>query len=49
MKTYQWFASLVVLPDLIDAPGKYKTRCGEIVEVTEVSSKNDFWCVGTYP
>lgn len=28
--------------------GQYKTRCGEIVQITTVTSKHNFGCIGTY-
>jgi hypothetical protein len=31
-------APLVVLPTIIDGPGRYVTRCGEAVEVTNVTN-----------
>lgn len=42
------FASLVLLADVITTPGKYITRAGELVEVTEASTRHDFNCTGTY-
>ena len=44
-----YFAPLVTLAHVIDAPGRYLTRGGEVVTVTAVSSKHDFGNVGTYP
>ena len=43
------FASLVILPVVIDAPGQYRTRSGETVVIDEVSSKHAFACRGVYP
>lgn len=39
------------LPTIIDAPGKYRTRCGEVVEVTVISpygSSTAPRCIGLY-
>ena len=47
-KTAAYFASLVTLPTLIDAPGSYVTRDGKVVSVSAVSDRHDFGCVGTY-
>lgn len=44
-----YFAPLVTAPVMIDAPGRYQTRCGETVSVEASSSKHDFGCVGHYP
>jgi hypothetical protein len=41
--------SLVVKPVIIDRPGTYLTRCCQRVTVTEVSTKHDRGCIGTYP
>lgn len=46
--TSAYLYPLILLPVIIDAPGKYKTRCGETVEVTKTSNKHDFGCHGTY-
>lgn len=43
-----YYASLVCLPDIIDEPGEYETRCGESVQITETSRRHDHNCVGTY-
>jgi hypothetical protein len=43
-----YFAPLVTLPVIIDAPGQYLTRCGEIVTVRRTSMRNGFECTGEY-
>lgn len=43
-----YFASLVVRPTVISGPGKYVTRCGEIVEIVQSSHRHDYGCAGTY-
>ena len=43
-----YFASLVTQPVVIDGPGYYVTRSGEVVTVTKSSRKHDFGCVGAY-
>lgn len=43
-----WFCAFLLKPDVIDNPGKYVTRCGEVVEVDVVSKKHDFKCRGKY-
>lgn len=42
------FAAFVTLPTVITAPGRYRTRGGEVVTITEASTKHNFGCVGTY-
>lgn len=42
------FRPLVTLPLVIDSPGEYLTRCGEIVLIDLVSTKHNFGCVGVY-
>ena len=42
------FSAFVCLPTVIDAPGKYVTRCGEVVDVSRASSMHYFACAGTY-
>lgn len=42
------FAHLIALPVVIDAPGFYVTRGGEIVEIYQASPKHDFRCRGKY-
>ncbi len=37
------------LPVIITAPGKYLTRCGEIVEITNTDARGQLGCAGTYP
>jgi hypothetical protein len=46
--TSAYFAPFVTLPVIIDAPGKYITRNGELVIVDTVSTKHDFGCLGYY-
>lgn len=48
MKTAGWWMSLVTLPVVIDSPGDYVTRCGELVLIDLVSTKHNFGCVGIY-
>lgn len=43
-----YFAPLVLAPIIIDAPGQYVTRNGEVVHVARSSGKHDFGCAGTY-
>lgn len=43
-----YFAPLVTLPVIIDEPGEYRTRKGEVVSVSIVSTVHDFECVGKY-
>lgn len=43
-----YFAPFVVLPTVIDGPGQYVTRCGEIVEISQASNRHDFGCAGAY-
>jgi hypothetical protein len=43
-----YFASLVALPTIIDQPGEYLTRAGEVVRIGDVSAAHDFGCIGTY-
>ncbi len=43
-----YFAPLVLQPTVIDGPGKYVTRCGETVEITQSSHRHDFGCYGIY-
>jgi hypothetical protein len=44
-----YFAPLVILPTLIDGPGAYLTRCGEVVEIHLASNQHRFACHGVYP
>lgn len=44
-----WFAALVVLPVVIDAPGEYVTRCGERVTIEVAVHSCSFACLGRYP
>lgn len=46
--TKAYFLPLVNLPVIIDEPGKYVTRCGDVVTVTKVSSRHDINCHGYY-
>jgi hypothetical protein len=43
-----YFASLVLLEVIIDAPGEYLTRSGEQVTIEKASSRHDFGCIGRY-
>lgn len=43
-----WFASLVLLPTIIDGPGLYRTRGGETVRIIESSTRHAFACNGHY-
>jgi len=43
-----YFAPLVLEPVVIDSPGKYRTRCGETVEITASSRRHDLGCKGCY-
>lgn len=47
--TSAYFAPLVLKPVIVTEPGQYRTRCGEVVTVTQVSARHDFGCRGTYP
>lgn len=42
------FAPFVSLPVVILEPGRYVTRCGEVVTVEQASTQHKFACVGTY-
>lgn len=44
-----YYAPLVTLPVIIDAPGLYRSRGGEVVSVRVVSDKHDHGCLGVYP
>lgn len=44
----QNFVSFILMPTIIDSPGDYITRGGEVVQVMEVSSRHDFKCRGEY-
>lgn len=48
MRSSAHFLPLVCLPVVIERPGNYITRCGEVVTVGAVSSRNDFGCSGLY-
>jgi hypothetical protein len=43
---YMW--PLVTLPVVIDGPGYYVTRSGEVVTVAKPSLKHAFDCIGAY-
>jgi hypothetical protein len=43
-----YFAPLVNLPVIINGPGRYITRGGELVKVEVASWRNDFGCTGSY-
>jgi len=43
-----WFSAFVTMPTIITAPGKYVTRCGEVVTVEVAKQKHIFGCSGTY-
>lgn len=43
-----YMAPLVTKPEIINGAGRYLTRCGEVVSVTELSSNHDFGNRGTY-
>lgn len=48
MANASYFVPLVVLPTVIDGPGSYFTRRGEVVDIACASRWHDFGCVGTY-
>lgn len=48
MRVSGWFGGLVNEPVIIDEPGNYTTRSGEVVTITAVSTRHDFACTGTY-
>jgi hypothetical protein len=43
-----YFYPLIFKSNIITAPGRYLTRCGETVEVNKASTKHDFGCHGAY-
>lgn len=43
-----WYSSLVLMPRVIDAPGAYLTRSGEVVEVKTVGSLYRHDSLGRY-
>jgi hypothetical protein len=43
-----YFAPLVVLPIIIDAPGRYVTRAGDIVTIEHIAAGFRFVCSGRY-
>jgi len=48
-KNRGYFAPLVTLVTVIDAPGLYVTRAGVTVSLSSVSSRHDFGNLGSYP
>lgn len=44
-----YFVPFLGMPELITGPGKYVTRCGDIVSIQKVSAKQNFGCHGHYP
>jgi hypothetical protein len=40
---------LIFFPVVIDAPGQYRTRRGEVVTIGTVSTRHDWGCRGLYP
>ena len=40
---------LFALPTIIDTPGQYLTRKGDVVNIEKTSRRNKFHCLGTYP
>lgn len=48
MNSRAWFAALVPLPDVIERPGAYVTRGGEVVTVHPADTKHRFGCLGRY-
>lgn len=48
MKGSGYFAPLVTLPIVVTEPGTYRTRCGEEVIVSTVSTQHTFGCYGVY-
>ena len=48
MNDRAYWVPLVSQPVVIDGPGHYVTRSGEVVTVTKSSRKHDFGCVGAY-
>jgi hypothetical protein len=44
-----YFAPLVTLPVIIDTPGSYRTRCGDVVTIDVVTMSHAFHCRGVYP
>ena len=37
-----------LLPTIITGPGRYFTRCGEVVTVLSVTGKSLYSCIGAY-
>lgn len=48
MKT-GYMSPLMSLPIIIAGPGKYLTRCGDLVVVESFGRVANFSCVGSYP
>lgn len=44
-----YWVSLCVLPVVVSQPGKYETRCGEVVEVYAIDSRYPHLVHGHYP
>lgn len=42
------FCAFITLPNVIEQPGQYITRGGEVVTVDAASSRHDFKCKGRY-
>ena len=42
------YSAFIGLDVVIDAPGKYLTRCGEVVEIAKASIRYEFGCFGVY-
>ena len=43
-----FFCAFITLPTVIEKPGQYVTRGGEVVTIDAVSSRHDFNCKGRY-
>lgn len=43
-----YFIPLFILPEIVDGPGEYLTRCGDRVTIDRASTRHDFGCVGSY-
>jgi hypothetical protein len=46
--TSAYLAPLVTKPVVIDEPGVYVTRAGELVDILKASARYDFNCRGQY-
>ena len=44
-----YFIPLFSKQTIVSNPGEYLTRSGEVVTISNVSTKHDFGCVGFYP